>query len=459
MPLLIFGVLAALIVGSRTRRPEALLHRDHPEPSETAVPEAVERVAPAVVSVYATRSSARKLSTLDPLGISNPAAARVEQGLGSGIIVRSSGVVVTNYHVVEGTSELRIVLADRREFRGHLMGSDPQTDVALIRIAADALPTAAFGDSSRVRVGETVLAIGNSLGIGQTVSSGIVSAKGRANIGLLDDEDFLQTDAAINPGNSGGPLVNLRGEVIGINTAIATRSGGFQGVGFAIPSRLVSEIVEILLRDGRVSRGQLGVTLQELTPPLARAFKDAPDRGAIVTDAKGAAREAGIRRGDILVKLDNRPVESCAALRHRIAMRGAGTRVKLEIWRKGKTLEFIVRLQEAEGPPGRAQAEESTAAEELAGVSSGIDGVGVGAVSSDMLKRAGVEEEGAVIVLSIHSYASVVGLRRGDLIVEADSKSVHSAAELREAVRHSNDPVLIRVRRPEGCLYLSLNKH
>jgi serine protease Do len=315
MPLLVLGAVAALIVGSRIRRPEAFLHREHSEPSETAVPEAVERVAPAVVTVYATRSSARKISILDPLGISDPAAARLEQGLGSGIIVRASGIIVTNYHVVEGTSELRIVLADRREFRGHLMASDPQTDVALIRIAAEALPTAAFGDSSRVRVGETVLAIGNSLGIGQTVSSGILSAKGRANIGLLEDEDFLQTDAAINPGNSGGPLVNLKGEVIGINTAIATRSGGFQGVGFAIPSRLVSEIVEILLRDGRVSRGQLGVTLQELTPALARAFKDAPDRGAIVTDAKGAAREAGIRRGDILVKLDGRPVESSAALR------------------------------------------------------------------------------------------------------------------------------------------------
>jgi serine protease Do len=140
-------------------------------------------------------------------------------------------------------------------------------------------------------------------------------------------------------------------------------------------------------------------------------------------------------------------------------MRGAGTRVKLEIWRKGRTLELIVRLQEAEGPRGRAQAEDPPAAEELAGVSSGIDGVGVGAVSADMLKRAGVDEEGAVIVLSIHSSASVTGLRRGDLIVEADSKSVHSAAELREAVRHSNDPVLVRVRRPEGCVYLSLNKH
>src|SRR4030095_15689782 len=245
-------------------------------------------------------SAPRKTSGLDPFGVGDSPTTHPEQGLGSGVIVRADGVIVANHHVVAGASELKVVLADHREFRGRVVGCDRQTDVALVRISAEALPVASFRDSSTVRVGETVLAIGNSLGIGQTVSSGIVSAKGRANIGILDEEDFLQTDAAINPGNSGGPLINLKGEVIGINTAIATRTGGFQGVGFAIPSVLVTEILELLLRGGRVNRGQLGVTLQDLTPALVRAFKDAPARGVIVTEAheKGPAREAGVLRGD-----------------------------------------------------------------------------------------------------------------------------------------------------------------
>jgi serine protease Do len=461
MPLLIMMALAALAIGLKPRPPvpaAPLPSRPDPQAAEQVVPDAVERVTPAVVSVYATRTIGRKSSSHDPLGLSE-SSTRTEQGLGSGVIVRSDGVILTNHHVVEGATELRIVLADRREFRGRLVGCDPQTDVALIRISAESLPIVSFGDSDQVRVGETVLAIGNSLGIGQTVSSGIVSAKGRANIGIVDDENFLQTDAAINPGNSGGPLVNLKGEVIGINTAIATRSGGFQGVGFAIPSRLVTEMLEILLRDGCVKRGQLGVTLQDLTPALARAFKESPERGVIVTDApgKGAAHEAGVRRGDILLKVDGHPVETSAELRHRVAMKGAGTVVRLEIWRAGKTFELAVRLQEAEGSGGsHAKADDS--AEEPVGSTCGIDGVGVGAISPEMLRKAGVDEEGGVIVISVVPSSISSGLRRGDLIVEAGMKQVHTSAELREAMRQSDSPVLLRVRRPDGSVYLSVAK-
>jgi serine protease Do len=459
MPLLIAVALAALAIGLQPRPPEpaAPLPRVDPQAAERGVPDAVERVTPAVVSVYSTRTVPRKRSSLDPLGMSD--SSRTEQGIGSGVIVRPDGMIVTNHHVVEGATELRIVLADRREFRGRVMGCDPQTDVALVRIAAESLPVVSFGDSDQVRVGETVLAIGNSLGIGQTVSSGIVSAKGRANIGILDDENFLQTDAAINPGNSGGPLVNRKGEVIGINTAIATRTGGFQGVGFAIPSRLVTEILEILLRDGRVSRGQLGVTLQDLTPALARAFKEAPERGVIVTEApeKGAAREAGVRRGDILLKVDGQSVESSADLRHRVAMKGAGTPVRLELWRAGKTLEITVRLQEAEGSgPSHAKADDPS--EEPVGSSSGIEGVGVGAIPAEMLRKAGVDEAGGVIVVSVLPSSLGTGLRRGDLIVEVGMKQVHSSAELREAVRRSDSPVLLRVRREDSSVYLSVAK-
>src|SRR6185436_13506784 len=233
------------------------------------------------------------------------------------------------------------------------------------------------------------------------------------------------------------------------------------GVGFAIPSLLVTEITDVLLRDGRVTRGRIGLTLQDLTPPLARAFKDGPERGAIVTDVpeKGAAHDAGIRRGDIIVKLEGRPVESSAELRHRIAMRGAGARVRLEIWRNRKTLEILARLQEAEGSsPGHARTDDR-GEEDVAGSSSGIDGVGVGAVTVDMLRRAGMEDEdGGVIVISVLPSSSSTGLRRGDLIVEADLKRIRSSSELREAVRRGGDPVLLRVRRPEGCVYLSVSK-
>jgi serine protease Do len=457
MPFLLLAAGAALILGLNARDVD---EPRLPESPERTVPDAVERVAPAVVSVYATRAGARRTSPLDPLGMAD-GPARPEQGLGSGIILRADGTIVTNHHVVQGATDLRVVLADRREFRGRVVGSDPQTDVAILRIGAEALSVAAFGDSSKVRVGETVLAIGNSLGVGQTVSSGIVSAKGRANIGILDEEDFLQTDAAINPGNSGGPLINLKGEVIGINTAIATRTGGFQGVGFAIPSRLASEIVELLLRDGQVSRGQLGVTLQDLTPALSRAFKDGPTRGAIVTEApdKSAAREAGIRRGDILARLDGHAVESTAELRHRVAMRGGGARVRLEVWRDGKMLEITVLLQETKGAAPEHAREESRSEDDLAGAESGLDGVGVGAVTSEMLRRAGVDDEvGGVMVLTMLPSAAATGLRRGDLIVEADRKTIRTTTELRDAVRRSDDPVLLRVRRPEGCVYLSVSK-
>jgi serine protease Do len=425
-----------------------------------ALPGAVERVTPAVVSIFATRSASKSSATLDPFGLFGDSTGKTEQGLGSGVIVRAGGIIVTNNHVVDSASELRVVLADRREFRAKLVGRDPQSDVAVLRIAAEGLPTVSFGDSSRVRVGETVMAIGNSMGVGQTVSCGIVSATGRANVGIVDDENFIQTDAPINPGNSGGPLVNLDGEVIGINTAIATRTGGFQGIGFAIPSRMVDEILQILLREGRVSRGQLGVVVQDLTPALARALRCGEERGVIVTEAaeKGAAREAGLRRGDLIVAVDGEPVSSTADLRHRVALRGGGAKVRVDVWRDAQKRDFMVRLKELgeESEPAR---EEQDGDEEKVGFASGLEGIAVAAVSSDVLVKAGIRgEEGALMVVAILSRAPLAGLRKGDLIVEVNHATVRTVPELREAVKQSADPVLLRIRRSDGSFYVSFPK-
>lgn len=449
--LLISGALAVL--ATATRPPDVRPPSDDavaPDPSSAAraIPDLVDRVTPGVVSIFASRSAA-KTSSADPLGLFGT-STRTEQGLGSGVIARPDGVIVTNHHVIDAASELRVVLSDRRELRARVVGCDPQTDLALLRVEADGLPAVPFGDSGRARVGETVLAIGNSFGMGQTVSCGILTAKGRANIGIVDDEDFLQTDAAVNPGNSGGPLLNLRGEVIGINTAIASRTGGFQGVGFAIPSRMVGEIMEILLREGRVSRGQLGVVLQDLTPALAEAFR-VPGPGVLLTDVpeRGAAREAGLRRGDIVLKVDGTPVESTAALRHRVALRGGGARVRLDLWRDRKALQVVVKLKELDTPaPVLPQEEEETP---------GAEGISVATVPRDKLRRVGVvDEEGGVIVTSVPPSAAFAGLRRGDLIVEVQGRPVVRAEEFREAAVAGDHPLLLRVRRPEGSVYVSI---
>jgi serine protease Do len=419
------------------------------------VPDLVDRVTPAVVSIYTTRGAA-KSSPTDPLGLFG-SSSKVEQGLGSGVIARSDGVIVTNHHVVEAAAELRVVLSDRRELRARVLGSDPQTDLALLRVEAEGLPTVAFGDSARVRVGETVLAIGNSLGMGQTVSCGILTAKDRGNVGIVDDEDFLQTDAAVNPGNSGGPLLNLKGEMIGINTAIASRNGGFQGIGFAIPSRMVGEIMEVLLRDGRVSRGQLGVVVQDLTPALARAFQS-PQAGVIITDLpeRGAAREAGLRRGDLILKVDGAPVESTSAMRHRVAMRGGGAKVRLEVWRDRRILEFVVRLKELDAS---SPSPDDARADGARDAPLGPEGIVVVAVTREMLRKVGIgEEDGGLIVTSLPPTAALAGLRRGDLVVEVCGKTVRKVQEFRDAVAQSADPVLFRVRRPEGSLYVSIPK-
>src|SRR3990170_1758434 len=236
---------------------------------------------------------------------------RKEESLGSGVII-DCGYIVTNNHVIAKADEIKVVLSDKREFKGKLVGTDPKSDLAVIKIAASNLPTIPWGDSTRLEVGEYVLAVGNPFGLNQTITMGIVSAVGRANVGIADYEDFIQTDAAINPGNSGGALINVHGELIGVNTAIFSRSGGYMGIGFAVPANMARTVMQSLIKGGKVIRGWLGVSIQQVTPELAKQFGLKEARGALVSEviAESPAVAAGLKDGDVITAFDGKPVES-----------------------------------------------------------------------------------------------------------------------------------------------------
>jgi serine protease Do len=425
------------------------------------IPDVVERVAPAVVSILMTRESLgdRRI----PLPVPGRGPRFRESGMGSGVIVSAGGLVLTNNHVVERASDVRVVLPDRREFKARVLGTDKKTDLALLQIEAKDLPFLLFGDSSKARVGETVLAIGNPLGVGQTVSKGIVSAKGRANVGIVDYEDFLQTDAAINPGNSGGALVNLRGELIGIPTAIASRTGGFQGIGFAIPSDMARQIMDLLKRDGKVNRGQMGVVIQDMTPRLAQAMPGAPDRGALVADVQegSPAEKAGLRRGDIIRMLDGEPVESVSQLRNRVALKGGGATALLDVWRQGKSVVLSIELRkEEERDVDRAESRGSEE-DEAEGLDAGLTGIKVAPATPAALRRLGLPDtlKGLLITSIDTSRVSPwLGLREGDLLLEVNRKAVEAVEDLRKAARDASDTVLLTVRRQGGTLYVAVPK-
>src|SRR5579863_2195410 len=269
---------------------------------------------------------------------------RKEQSLGSGVIVDPRGYIITNNHVVAQADEIKVLLGDKREFKGKVVGSDPKSDIAVVKIEGKDLPTIPWADSSQLQVGEYVLAVGNPFGLNQTVTMGIVSAVGRANVGIADYEDFIQTDAAINPGNSGGALVNIRGELIGINTAIFTRSGGYMGIGFAVPSNMAKAVLDSLLKTGKVARGWLGVTIQELTPELAGEFGIQDLQGALVTDVMedSPAKKAGLLPRDVIVSFDGRLAENAGHLRNMVAGTALGKTVTVKVIRDKRPMEVQV---------------------------------------------------------------------------------------------------------------------
>src|SRR5437773_10288338 len=260
---------------------------------------------------------------------------RPDQSAGSGVILDSNGFIVTNNHVVENATQITVTLSDKREFPAKVVGTDPKSDLAVVKIEAENLPSLKWADYDKLQVGDVVLAVGSPFGLSSTVTLGIISALGRGNVGIADYEDFIQTDASINPGNSGGALVNLNGELIGINTAIFSRTGGNEGIGFAVPVSIARTISTSLIKTGKVVRGMLGVGIQEITADLAKAFKVKEQRGALVSDVndRGPALKAGVQRGDVIVEFDGKEVQSVSELRNRVAQTQVGSNVKLKVMR------------------------------------------------------------------------------------------------------------------------------
>jgi serine protease Do len=273
---------------------------------------------------------------------------RVERSLGSGVIVTEDGYIITNNHVVSEATQVTVSLADKREFEAKVIGTDPKTDVAILKIDGTELPLIPLGNSDTARVGDIVLAIGNPFGIGQTVTMGIISATGRSHVGIADYEDFIQTDAAINPGNSGGALVDIEGDLVGINTAIISRSGGYQGIGFAIPTNIAKGVLDAIVEHGRIIRGWLGVSVQEVTQQIAEEFGLKKPGGALIVEVsfRSPAAKAGLRRGDIIVRYEDEEIAEATALRKLIADTPINKKVALTVWRDKRTTQVTVVIKE-----------------------------------------------------------------------------------------------------------------
>jgi serine protease Do len=380
-------------------------------------------------------------------GQSHP-EGRYRMGLGSGVIVSEKGYILTNYHVVRDADEFTVTLSDKREFDAEVVGTDDKTEVAVLKIDGEDLPVARLGDSEAAQVGDWVLAIGNPFGLSQTVTAGIISAKGRANMGIADYEDFIQTDAAINPGNSGGPLVNLHGQVIGINTAILSRTGNYAGVGFAIPINMARAVMDELISEGKVTRGHLGVWIQDLNEELAETFGVDENKGALVTDVikDSPAEKAGIERGDVIIDFNGKEVEDSTRLRNIVAATNPDTEVEVTVIRDGKPETVTVTI-------GTLASEEPKET-----VLTGL-GVSVEKLTPEKAEELGVDEVEGVVVTEIEpgGSAAQAGIRPGDVIVEIDREAVKSVADFEKALEENDDEgVLLLIRRGQGARYVVL---
>ncbi|GAB6043785.1 Do family serine endopeptidase [Endothiovibrio diazotrophicus] len=353
LSLLILAVLAGLlwlVPGEQRRQVVELTVSDRASGATTlsgpvSYAPAVEKASPAVVNVYTSKTITRRSHPLldDPLFrelFGNLAGPRqqTQTSLGSGVIVSPEGYVLTNHHVVEGADQIELLLADGRAREARVIGSDPDTDLAVLQVDIDQPPSIVLGDSSKLRVGDVVLAIGNPFGVGQTVTQGIVSATGRSRLGLSTYENFIQTDAAINPGNSGGALINAFGELVGINTAIFSKSGGSQGIGFAIPVQLARQVLEQIIEHGHALRGWLGVEIQDITPELAESFRLPESRGALIAGVlrQGPAHRAGMQPGDVVTEAGEQAIHDATDLLNHVAQQPPGTHLKLTGIRNGR---------------------------------------------------------------------------------------------------------------------------
>jgi serine protease Do len=474
-------VLAALVSLStlhpQPARTEAaakqLWSEQPPAVSQSTVPappwvELAKILKPAVVNINTrgTRATSDSGDEDNPLagpfrGAPGRSGPRVLRGLGSGFIISPDGDIVTNNHVVAGASEIKVTMSDGRTFTAKVLGRDPKTDVALVKIDAHNLPVITLGDTTSMQVGEPVMAIGNPFGLEQTVTTGIVSATGRV-IGEGPYDDFIQTDAAINPGNSGGPLINARGQAIGINSAILSQSGGSVGVGFAIPVNLAKNVITQLAAGGHVERGWLGVTIQRLTPELARTFhmpetNGSPSTaGALVTDITDAspAARSGLKSGDVILEYNGRKIARSEDLPRAVAETAIGHDVPIVVLRDGKRVNLQARV--ARMKDDGAEVTQVAGAEP----NKGALGLSVQSVTPEVARSLGLEQPEGVIVRSVRndSPAANAGIRPGDVIVAVDRQAVKGVDEMKRLLdKHpTGTPTLLLVHRDGGKLYVSV---
>ncbi len=444
---------------SATQAPAAAPYAVRAMPDFAAL---AERHGPAVVNVSVMRTAgAGKESWAMPqfgpdspfyeffrrFGMPFPRGDTPQHGVGSGFIVSRDGLILTNAHVVADASEVTVKLTDRREFKAKVVGSDAQTDIALLRIDARDLPTVKLGDAKDVRVGEWVVAIGSPYGFENTVTAGIVSATSRA---LPDGTyvPFIQTDVAVNPGNSGGPLFNLRGEVIGINAQIYSGTGGYQGLSFAIPVDVAARVMDQLAQHGKVTRGRIGVTIQEVSQPLAESFGLKKPTGALVSSVEkdGPAAKAGIETGDVILKVNGREIASSVELPVTIADFKPGSTATVEVWRKGAARELMVTVGELK--PAKAAMTPAPAD----ATQQGRLGVAVRALTPDEQKRAGVSA--GVLVENAGGAAARAGVRPGDIILSVNNAPVTDVEQLRDQIAKSRKSVALLLQRNEAKIFV-----
>ncbi len=386
---------------------------------------------------------------------------RREHSLGSGVIVNSAGYVLTNNHVIEGATDIKVVLSDKRQLEGKIVGMDPGTDIAVVKIPTDHLAVLPFADSAKVEVGDIALAIGNPFGLGRTVTMGIVSAIGRGGLGIEDYEDFIQTDASINPGNSGGALVNVRGELIGVNTAILSPSGGNLGIGFAVPSNMVRDVMDQMIRTGKVTRGYLGVSIQDITPDLSTALKLGKTSGALVSDVdpKGPAAKAGLQSGDIIVEANGKPIEDSRELRLMVSSMAPGSQVNLRVLHNGQTRDATLTLGEL---PVKETASVTTR-QKPAPPEPGLPhlGIAVTELTPDIAKHLNLPAETkGVVVADVEEggAASEAGLQPGDVIQEVNRKPVRTMADFQSLMSaRGSGPILLLVNHDGRTMFVALN--
>ncbi|GAA4410819.1 DegQ family serine endoprotease [Quisquiliibacterium transsilvanicum] len=378
----------------------------------------------------------------------------IPRGVGSGFIISANGFVVTNHHVINGADEIYVTLADKREFKGKLIGSDLRTDIALVRIEGTGLPHATIGDSTRLRVGEWVVAIGSPFGLDNTVTAGIVSAKGRDTGDYLP---FIQTDAAVNPGNSGGPLLNTRGEVVGVNSQIYSRTGGFMGISFSIPIDEAMRVVEQLKTNGRVVRGRIGVGIADVTREVAEPLGLPRAGGALVrsVESGGPAERAGLEVGDIIQRFDGKPIDKASDLPRMVGDTRPGSKVALQVWRKGSIRDLqltVAELQPDQSPRARAQQESQP------GAAARANALGLAVTDIPAERRAQLGIRNGVLVEAADGPAARAGLRQGDIVLSLDNQDVGSAAQFNELsgkLDRSRTHVLL-VRRGDSAAFVPI---